>query len=122
MPKELTYNQLRELWYAKLKKAGFQDIEDDKGYLLKYHSYKFADKSFDHTPEQMEIVQAYYSQAGELLEVFAWKDKTHKRIWELHTEGKTLKEISTALKTGRFRKLAKSQIDRVIKQYQQYIK
>lgn len=122
MAKIKTYQQLRKEWYAKLAKTGFEDAEDDQGRLKVYHAWKFHDKSFDHTPEQMELVQAYYSQAGELLEEFQWEDKTHRKIWELHCEGKTLIEICAGLLKTRCRKLAKSQVDRIIKQYQQYIK
>lgn len=122
MAKPKTYEELRKIWYAKLEKSGFQDAEDDYGHLKVYHSYKFMDKSFDHTPEQMELVQAYYSQAGQLLEEFKWKDRTHRKVWELHTQGKTLLEISAALPKARCRPLKKSQIDRIVKQYQQYIK
>jgi hypothetical protein len=122
MSKQLTYEQLRRKWYKKLADTGFEDAEDEWGRLHKYHSYKFMDQSFTQTPEQMLITQSYYSQAGELLAEFAWKDKTHRKIWELHCEGKTLLEICAGLKKTRCRKLAKSQVDRIIKQYQQYIK
>jgi hypothetical protein len=120
--KEKTYAQLRAEWYKKLEKSGFQDAEDDQGRLKVYHSSKFMDASFTQTPEQMELTQAYYSMAGELLAEFPWKDRTHKTIWEFHCEGKTLLEICALLPTKRRRPLKKSQVDRIIKQYQQYIK
>jgi hypothetical protein len=113
IPNNLTPAELKKLqkqWYAKAAASGFKDIEtDDDVPLLKEwdsmrfqkgHDYK--DNTVHHQVESrfldFESTQRYYELAGHLLHSHRFESATHKRIWELHSEGKTVREILVSIR------------------------
>jgi len=96
------FKALQKIWYDKLaatpdkQGALFDDIEDtsraDKP-LKSWHNHKF--KSID--VEQRLATESYYEQANLLLSYYRFKNKTHKRIWELHCKGLSRRKIAVAI-------------------------
>lgn len=86
-------------WYAKAKKAGFDDIEqnDERERLKKWHSGYLQSR---YTPAAYEAKEQYFRLASHLLEHGAFDNKRHKRIWGMHADGATIKEIAKAVKTN----------------------
>jgi hypothetical protein len=85
-----------EIWYARLKREGFQDIEfnsktsiygQDARYL--YNSaFTFKHRYNEHTAEHFRLVQNYCTNAPNIL-------KKHRFILELYCSGCTFREILT---------------------------
>jgi hypothetical protein len=96
--KPKTFNQLQEEWYAKLKKEGFEDIEqtDTKERLLKsWHSSYFHSR---HNPHDFRHQEEYFRQATNFYHSHDFKNQAEKKIWLLHSEGYTIREISSHFK------------------------
>jgi hypothetical protein len=82
-PKELTFEELKAYWYAKLAAEGFDDIEDSIGRLIQYSisltRQVGRDKYYDHRGRQ-EYYRlaslAYYSNRFECSE--------DREVWKLH--------------------------------------
>ena len=92
-----SFKEAEAQWYKKLKDEGFQDIEDtsrddrplkvwDRSYFLKLDDLSFAAK------------QSYYRQASNFLEQHDFKNEVQRRIWELHTEGISRRDIASKIK------------------------
>lgn len=93
--------ELQDKWYAKLKKSGFEDIENERGdlkassthNLVSHHGEYYADKISFH-----EGKAEYYRLAGFFLHDKKFESKLDKQIWELHANDRSIREIVTILK------------------------
>lgn len=104
---------LRDYWYGKLKEAGFKDIEDvnsPREFLVDWHSQHFVIK---YTSQEFFEKQRYFQMTREFLQTYKFKNKREKIIWSLHTEGKSLREISqfVALKKDRINQIINELIE-----------
>lgn len=77
------FKKLQETWDNKLKRSGFQDIEQRDGHL-KTWSTQFV---LDHSDSQIEAKQEYYRAAGHFLHEYKFTHPAERRIWELHCAG-----------------------------------
>lgn len=98
-PKPTSFKKLQEIWYKKAAKAGFVDIEqnDDEERLKKWHSTYMQQR---YTPQMYAAEERYYQLATDYLTNGTFDTATHKKIWELHTEGWTFRKIATVVKTS----------------------
>lgn len=88
---------LQKLWYRKLKEDGFTDIEDTNSpreYLKTWHSSYFVHR---HTPDSFQAQSDYYRRASQFLYEFPFKNRRERRIWALHSEGTSMREIADRL-------------------------
>lgn len=100
--------ELEALWYKKLAKEGFSEIEDTQSearLLVSWHSFKYQDMD----AIKIQSIRLYYEEASHILETYCFENKTQRLIWELHAAGLTEREIGT-----RIRKYKKSMIHNVI--------
>lgn len=106
------FEALKKLWYDKLKKSGFNDVEQDEDYL-KASSWPLRKNG---ASNQVRFVsgQEYFRLAGQFLHDYKFKDEIEELIWRLHSEGKFLREISQELKNNRV-KLNKDSVNARIK-------
>lgn len=86
--------ELKNKWYEKLKKKGFNDIEQDEEHLKQWSSY-FKIKYHKTTFEARE---EYYRLAGKFLHDNKFKSKTDFFIWNQHSSGATMAKIKDRLK------------------------
>lgn len=84
------YDKLRAIWYKKLEKSGFQDIESDN-YNLKIWSSKFARKE---SMLSWEAKAVYYQMAANFLNDYKFKTKREQNIWRYHSEGISCRNIA----------------------------
>lgn len=104
--------RLKEVWYRKLERSGFKDIEHDENNLIDYSS------SFNHNKRSAKDFYAkseYYSMAGQFLNEFKFKSKLQKIIWEYHSNGVSARNIAKVLAKTRVSNLRKSQIWNILK-------
>lgn len=86
--------QLTALWYKKLAKSGFEDIEDtnSQNEMLKdWHSLKFLGP---HKKGRFEAQKRYYELACQFLHDHYFETSREKAIWAKHTDGQTIREIA----------------------------
>jgi hypothetical protein len=86
----------QEYWYQKLEESGFEDAENGSipsRPLKEWHNFRFKDEPV----EQILAIRSYYDMAEELLRRFEFKNVIHRRIWELHCEGKNKRQIEVIL-------------------------
>lgn len=104
------FQQAKSEWYEKLRKDGFNDLEatENSSFVRpvvvtsqtqkrKYHG------GFD-----------YYRWCNEVLERYQFKKDIHKKIFWLHTEGKSDRLIAKWIKTNTVLRLHYSTINRII--------
>lgn len=96
--KKQSFKALQAKWYKRLADSGFQDIEqaNSPDEMLKRWDSHYFRRSIK--GQQFESTQEYYYRATQWLEEYAFKNKTHKNIWTLHTEGVSLRGIARKLK------------------------
>jgi transposase-like protein len=96
------FNALKDKWYKKLEKAGFEDAEDDENHLKQWHSFNFSDNKQSHrfSAALFSSKAEYYRLAGQFLHTHEFKKPVEKVIWTYHADGKTNREISRLLKSA----------------------
>jgi hypothetical protein len=88
---------LQKKWYDKIAKKGFQDIEDtrhEQRYLKIWHSAYF---QVTYSPAEFEFKRDYYCKASRFLHDHTFANELERKIWELHTEGFSLRKTATYL-------------------------
>lgn len=93
-----SYAELRKVWYKKLKKSGFIDIEVND-YDLKNPSYRYShlDRRAKFTMQQAQIhwaaKQEYYYLANHFLNDHKFSSLRERNIWEYHANGVSIRSI-----------------------------
>lgn len=96
-PKSKEYQKLQKFWYAKLEKQGFYDIEHaDEFRTMK--SWAARPGNVMKQPARVASEQEYYRVAGHFLNEYEFNTKVDRMVWELHAEGKSIREIAVILK------------------------
>lgn len=96
------FKQQQDAWYKQLKQEGFADIErsDKVGKAsgrLKTDALKNILQSY--TPEQFAVKQDYYRLAGQFLHDYKFKSEKERTIWQMHSDGVSVRDIIKALKS-----------------------
>lgn len=94
--KEPKFLALFHQWNQVLKETGFKDAEDfslPDPPLKDWHGTNWNKTN----PDKIEETQRYYELASGLLLRFRFKNRIHKRIWQLHCDGKSRREIAKLL-------------------------
>lgn len=124
--------KLQNEWYKKLETdakknptEGFVDIERHGKYegMLKMYSTEFF--SPDYAPEVYDAKQEYYILATNFLEEYKFETKREQVIWEYHSLGISMRDISKLLKKIRV-KMGKTEVCLVVnrlklKMYDMYV-
>jgi hypothetical protein len=105
------YKDLLAKWNKKLEKYDDCNIENynyDEPKLKHWDNFHFKKLSAD----QYESRLLYYSNARALLVTGKFKRPLYRRIWELHSEGHSLREISRQL-NGR---ISRDAVTKIVKE------
>lgn len=99
------FRDLNNKWARKLKKSGFEDIEQPADYKsgvpdgqLKSWSSKYFTSPSRFDPVRFECREEYYRLAGQFLHEYTFNNDTEKSMWQLHCEGQTTLSILEILK------------------------
>lgn len=87
----MDFKTLQKMWYQRLKDDGFIDIENKE-----WHSRYFVTQ---YSPVQFANKQEYFRRAQIFLHEFPFKNRRDRKIWRLHSEGFTLREIAKKCRT-----------------------
>lgn len=111
-PEQLNKNDdeflaLQAKWYGKLKKSGFKDAEQDEDHLKVWSSRLFNGtvngQQFTQKRSYYESREDYYRLAGWFLNEYPFKTPKDKLIWQLHSEGISIRNIILILKKKHFK-------------------
>lgn len=111
-PPQTDFAKLQAEWDKKLADSGFVDVEDRRasGDLLKAWHGKYFQVRY--TPDQFVAKREYYELATSFLNEFFFSEETlgyfgiidqDKRVWSLHADGKSIREIAALLRTSKWR-------------------
>lgn len=104
------FNKLQKEWYAKLRRSGFRDIENDRGELLNYstsrhfenhHRY---DMMTNDTKKSLyslttQSTETYYILCNHFLHDHSFESSLHRKIWELHCDAISQRIIAETVTT-----------------------
>lgn len=94
MSRSSEYEKLRKIWYKKLERSGFNDIELNDNDLKEPSSIFRLSRN----PQVVwKAKVAYYHMATRFLNDYEFKSKQDKIIWEYHTEGLACRNIAKLL-------------------------
>lgn len=89
------FKDLNNTWKKKLKKSGFDDVEQADGNLKRWDSHFFI---VHHNPTLYHAKEAYYRYANQFLHEHKFETRLEKFIWEKHAAGISLQDIVKAIK------------------------
>lgn len=84
-------NELRAYWYRRLRESGFRDIEHRDGSLADRNRLAYA---LALGPVVRQANAEYYDDAAAYLAVAVFPTALEQRVWELHVDGMTVREIA----------------------------
>lgn len=105
------FKRLKKLWYAKLEKSGFEDIESDED-NLKVWSSRWARKRY---VADAASRAEYYNMATRFLIDYNFDDEIDRIIWEYHSNSISYRDIAKLLKKAKVADLQKTTIYRKVK-------
>ena len=91
------FNTLKNEWYQKLRETGFEDIEREVGGLQVFHGRKNRLSEILNIPYEVRLAkEQYFRVLSQILsdEKTEFYSENHRKIMELHLEGKTQVAIS----------------------------
>lgn len=98
--KKTDFEKLKDLWYEKLRKTGWKDIEQDEDNLKRWET----SSNKHRRPGLWESTEAYYQMATNFLNDYTFSDNVEKIIWEYHSEGISIRDIVVLLRKAKIRK------------------
>ena len=111
------YNKLQSEWYERLKKEGFNDIENSRTRLLNEWSVSFFRNYKD--KNVYDVCEWYFDEARRILNEYQFNNDNDKAVWELHCEGRTIRQIAMKINIACF---SRSTIHRKIKKLRKLIR
>lgn len=111
-PKSKEFKALQDVWYAKLAKEGFSDIEQNDQFraLKVWDSFRFRIK---YSKVEYQAEQEYYRLAEHFYNSHKFKSEMDKVIWFYHMNDVPVRKILTEL-ADRQMKSHKNQVHKII--------
>lgn len=120
MAKKSDYEKERDKWYAKLKKAGFEDAERNENDLKQGSSRLFIRHKY--AAVLWESKQEYYRLAEFFLNEHKFESELERAVWEYHTNGISASDISETLRKAKVTKLKTTSIKTILKRLSEAMK
>lgn len=92
------FKALKKKWDEKLKASEFEDIEQEDGNLKAWSNSFYCDEASEIVRQAKE---EYYRLAAHVLYEYPFKTKRDRFIWEQHSNGVSVRDISKALRKKR---------------------
>lgn len=94
------FKALEKKWYSKLKNDGFSDIERNDKRNLKTDPLENIFHFYDEAA--FERKEEYYRLAGQFLHEHKFKSAADRLVWDLHSQGMSIRNIIKRLKLEGF--------------------
>jgi DNA-binding NarL/FixJ family response regulator len=99
--KTAKFQRLDAVWKKKLRQSGFVDIEDESSSSFARPIARQLVDTQNASTRDHEAIFTYYTRAEQFLSAFDFPTKKHRRIWELHAQGVSVRRISHRLRVER---------------------
>lgn len=116
--KKTSFEELQALWYKKLKKSGFDDIEQAGGTANRTttRSINFLD------PELRDTIESYYRMCHHFLNEYKFTTALEKAIWQYHSDGLSIRDVADTLRKLRRKKISKTKVGAIVKDLETIMK
>lgn len=111
LQKPKTYEQLRTVWYKKLAKAGFEDVEYDET-RIKDGSSKFRRSV---AILNWESKNEYYYLAAQFLNDYKFESHLERIVWEYHSNGLSKMDIVNTINKTKTVHMYRTKVYRILK-------
>lgn len=111
MKKRTELQLLTDTWYKRLAAEGFKDIENRGGSLNSASPRSFRSKD----PIQRQAIEDYYSICYQFLIEYKFTTEIEKVMWEYHTNGISIRNISKILTGAKVKKISKTSVGEIIR-------
>ncbi len=92
------FKRLQAKWKKKLKESGFKDIENDHGDFTDHGSaHDLRQRKIGFRAGYMEAIRDYYMWAEDMANHGRFKSAVDRKIWKMHSDGSTSREIAAAV-------------------------
>lgn len=81
------YAKLKKIWYGKLKKSGFKDIEVNENLFNNAAAFSKINAHGQHSDTWRKSKEEYYRMAEYFLNHYKFETTLDKVIWEYHVAG-----------------------------------
>lgn len=116
--KQLEFKELQKIWYDKLRKSGFEDIEQDETKLKTWST----ELARDRRTVSFRSKELYYYKANHFLHDYEFESNIEKVIWEYHSNNVSFRDISKILNAVSKKQRSRMLIFRVIRRLQEEMK
>jgi hypothetical protein len=116
---EQELKKLQRDWYKKLKRDGFQDIEQPDGNLKVWSQSLNNDRHLGRHTSRRQAHAEYYYYANQWLNEGKFDLRLDKIIWEYHSNGISMRGISKLLKQTKVCILSRTSVYNIIKDIRQ---
>jgi len=113
-----SYEALRKIWYKKLSKSGFNDIEMPDG-RFKGLSTEFTRDRAVYQYGGLEAKAEYHRLASWLLHEHEFESTIEHVIWEYHVNGLSIRDITQTLKKAKIKKTNRDFVHKVLQKLKQ---
>lgn len=93
------FKKLNDAWKKKLEKSGFVDCEQDENYLKQFSGNFAKNQESNKSRAVIEGKLQYYSMCRQFLVTHKFKNKLHRKVFELHCEGLGVRKIAERVGT-----------------------
>lgn len=122
MTKKAEFLKLKDLWYKKLEKSGFVDIERDEQTLKRPLTSVFGKQRKAKNIIRWRAKQDYFYMAEHFLNNFKFKNKFEENVWMYHANGLSLRNITKVLNKVKRFKTNRTTVWKVIKDHEVIMK
>lgn len=129
----MTFEQEKDWWYRRIALKGFEDIEQPDGMLKVWHSrlythHFFSAKGFTGAKRRIDdeaaVFQAkcdYWRLAEHMLVDHKFNSSQEKKIWKLHSDGLSIREIVDELNKKKISGFYKNKVHKIINDIERFM-
>lgn len=120
-----SYEELKNIWYKKLKDSGFKDIEDPKcpdgnTQAFSYRRLKKEDEIRIST--RLEAKKEYYYLGYQFLHSHKFESELHRIIWNYHVEGIGVRNTAKLLRDAKVADYDRNAVWAIVNHYRKIMK
>lgn len=112
MSKKPSFEELRKVWYKKLRASGFEDIETPSGMLASYGQEALG---YRPTAEKMQDAEQYYYLVNCFLNEHQFDSERDAVIWFYYANGISYRNIAELINDACGYKIKKSAVAYIVK-------
>lgn len=119
--KKTDYERIKDVWYDKLKKSGFKDIEHSDESMNSGRPRVFRGASAK-APVELQAIQDYYCMSYYFLNEYPFDSELDKVMWEYHSNGIAIRGIVKLINATQVEKTNRIRVWKTIQKLENIMK